>query len=287
MPATGTRYDFDDSVLRELHAAQVRLRSEQPVLVSAGRGRRPARLALLLACTGALTAAASATGVLALGSHSPAVPSHSPSGSAPGPSTAAFVTSKVAATLAAESSYMITSKVTQNTTGQTLTSWIDPATGNRRLLLTNTSGVSEVAVGIVIHGVNATVTTVDYATHSATTVIEPAATISSDARLGVNVPSTGDIRSELRSATLVSKGQAVVDGRPAYRMQMTVPPASQHWFPGDDVELYVDTTTYQLVRTTISHKGTLQDTDDLTWTPRSTANLSQTKVTIPAGFTSH
>ena len=168
---------------------------------------------------------------------------------------------------------MITSKVTQNTTGQTLTSWIDPATGNRRLVLTNASGAPEVAEGIVIHGAKATVTTVDYAAHTATTGIEPTATIRSDARLGVNVPSPSDIRSELRSATLVSEGQAVVDGHHTYRMRMTVPPGSQHWFPGDDVELYVDTSTYQLVRTTISHNGTLQDTDDLTWAPRTAADL--------------
>jgi hypothetical protein len=191
------------------------------------------------------------------------------------------------ASLAAENSYMITSKVTQSSTGQTLTSWIDPATGNRRLLLTNAAGASEATEGIVIHGGKATVTTIDYAAHTVTTHTEPAAAIRNDARLGVNVPSPSDIRSELRSATLLKEGQAEVDGRHTYRMRMIVPPASQTWFPGDDVELYVDTSTYQLVRTTISHKGTLQATDDLTWTPRSTADLSQTKVTIPAGFTSH
>ena len=274
MPASDTRYDFDDRVLRELYAAQVRLRSEP--------GPRRGRWTVLLAGTGALTVAAAATGLIALGSHSPSV-----SPPSPGPKTAAFVTSKVSESLATESSYMITSKVTQNTAGQRLTSWIDPATGNRRLVLTNASGAPEVAEGIVIHGAKATVTTVDYAAHTATTGIEPTATIRSDARLGVNVPSPSDIRSELRSATLVSEGQAVVDGHHTYRMRMTVPPGSQHWFPGDDVELYVDTSTYQLVRTTISHNGTLQDTDDLTWAPRTAADLSQTRVTIPPGFTSH
>jgi len=63
------------------------------------------------------------------------------------------------------------------------------------------------------------------------------------------------------------------------------PPGSQAWFPGDRVELYVNAISYQLVRATISRHGRLQDTDDLTWTPRGTADLSLTEVTIPAGFT--
>jgi len=274
MPATSTRYDFDDIVLRELHAAQVRP-------VSGGRGR-PGRLALL-AGTGALATAAATTGVIAIGSHSPGAPSHGPTPAAR-PTTAAFVTARLSASLAAEARYLITSKVTQNATGQTLTSWLDPATGNRRLLLANAAGASEIAEGIVIHGANATVTTLDYAARTVTTDTEPAATIRTDARLGVNVPSPGEIRKELRAATLVSEGRAVVDGHHTYRLRLTVPPASQAWFPGDDVELYVDASTYQLVRTTISRHGRLQDTDDLTWTPRSTADLSLAKVIIPAGF---
>src|SRR6185437_7235306 len=156
MPATGTRYDFDDTVLRELHAAQVRLRSDQPALVSAGGGRRPVRVALVLAGTGALTAAAATVGVIALSSHPAPMPMLGPPKLEPGPGVGAVVKARLTATLAAAPSYMITSKVTQNATGQTLTSWIDPATGNRRLLLKNAAGVSEVAVGIVIHGANAT-----------------------------------------------------------------------------------------------------------------------------------
>jgi hypothetical protein len=287
MPAADTRYDFDASILHELHAAQVRLRSDQPVPDSTAGGRRPVRLALVLAGTGALTAAAATAGVIALSSHPSPMPMLGPPKSAPGPGSGVIVKARLTASLAAEPGYMITSKVTQNSTGQTLTSWIDPATGNRRLLLTNAAGVSEVAVGVVIHGAKATVTTVDYAARTATTTTERAAVISNDARLGVNVPSPSDIRHELRSATLVNEGQVIVDGHHTYRMRMTVPPGSQRWFPGDKVELYVDRLSYQLVRTTISRNGTLQDTDDLTWTPRSTANLSQTKVTIPAGFTSH
>jgi hypothetical protein len=99
------------------------------------------------------------------------------------------------------------------------------------------------------------------------------------------VPTPADIRRELSSAVLVSQGQAEADGHRTYRVRMVVPPASQSWFPGDDVELYVNTSTYQLVRTTISHQGTLLDTDDLTWTPKATANLSLTRLTVPAGFT--
>jgi hypothetical protein len=285
MPASGTRYDFDDSVLRELHAAQVRLHSRPPAWVSSGGGRRPGRL-VLLAGAGAITVAVAATGVIAFGSHSAGAPEPAAPGSAPGPQTDAFVTAKMSASLAG-TGYMITSKVTQNATGEKLTSWIDPATGNRRLLLTSAAGAPEIAEGIVIHGATATVTTLDYAAHTVTTGTESAGTIRNAARLGVNVPSPSDIRRELRSATLVSAGQADAGGHHTYRMRMTVPPGSQAWFPGDDVELYVDTSTYQVVRITISHNGTLQDTEDLTWTPRSTADLSQTQVTIPAGFTRH
>ena len=197
------------------------------------------------------------------------------------------MTARLSTTLAAEANYLITSKVTQNTTGQTLTSWLDPATGSRRLLLTSATGVPELAEGIVLHGANATVTTIDYAAHTVTTKTEPATTIGNDARLGVNVPSPGDIRAALRSATLISEGKADVDGHHTYRMRMTVPPGSQSWFPGDKVALYVDRSTYQLVRTTISRNGTLQDTEDLTWTPRSAADLSLTKLAIPSGFTGH
>jgi hypothetical protein len=180
---------------------------------------------------------------------------------------------------------MITSHVTQPGPGDQLTSWIDPATGNRRLLLSNAAGTPLTAEGIVVHGSTASITTIAYAARTVTTQTVPATVIQNAARLGVNVPSPADIRRELASATLVNEGQARVNGHPAYRLRMVVPPASQAWFPGDDVELYVDVATLRLIRTTISHNGTLTDSDDLTWTPRSAASLSRTRLSIPAGFT--
>jgi len=283
MPATDTHYDFDDGVLRELRAAQARLLSQPAVTATPGAGRHPSRL-MLLAGASALGLAA-AGGVVALGSHSPGGSPAAGVGGGEAPAkTGALLTAKLTASLG-ETSYMITSHVTQDVTGEKLTSWIDPATGNRRLLLADAAGASEIAEGIVVRGGRATITTLDYATRTATTETESARVIQSAARLGVNVPSPSDIRSQLRSATLVSEGQTDIDGHRTYRMRMTVPPRSELWFRGDNVQLYVDAASYQLVRITISHNGTLLDTDDLTWTPRSTADLTQTRLTIPAGFT--
>lgn len=224
-------------------------------------------------------------GVTALGSRPRTVTAPAPA--AAGPSRAgAFLTAKLSASLASEASYMITSRVTQAATGEKLTSWLDPGTGSRRLLLTSAAGTPETAEGVVLRGANATVTTLDYATRTAVTRTEPAAVIQAAQRLGVNVPSPADIRRELSSATVVSEGEARVDGHQAYRVRLVVPPASQAWFRGDDVELYVDTSTYQLVRVTISYKGTLTDTDDLTWTPLAEADLARTRLAVPPGFTS-
>lgn len=285
MNDTETRYDFEAGLLRELHAAQARVSARPAVPAPSGRRRLPSRAVTAAGVAAALVAAAAAASVTALGSHSRTVPAPAPA--AAGPSrAAAFLTAKLSASLADEASYMITSQVTQPATGEKLTSWLDPGTGNRRLLLTDAAGTPETAEGIVIRGANATVTTLDYATRTATTRTEPAAVIQAAQRLGVNVPSPADIRRELSSATVVSEGETSADGHRTYQARLVVPPASQAWFRGDDVELYVDTTTYQLVRVTISYKGTLTDTDDLTWTPLGQADLARTRLVVPAGFTS-
>lgn len=278
MHGTDTDYDFEDSVLRELRAAQARLSARRATPASAGR-RRLRRLPLTAAAA-AMLAAAAAGGVTALSTHPRNVPAP-----AARPWAVASVTAKLTASLGGEAGFLITSHVTQASTGERLTSWIDAATGSRRLLLTNAAGTPRTAEGIVLRGTNATVTTLDYATRTATTQTEPAAVIQSAQRLGVNVPSPADIRRELSSAAMVGEGQAEVDGHRTYRIRMTVPPASQAWFRGDDVELYVDASTYLLIRTTISHQGTQLDTDDLTWTPRAAADLSLARLTVPAGFT--
>jgi hypothetical protein len=279
MHDTDTCYDFEDGVLRELRAAQARLSARRTAPAPARRGRLPRR-PVTAAAVAALAAGAAAASVTTLSAHSRNVPA-----SAAPSQTTAFVTAKLSASLGDQASYLITSQVTQATTGETVTSWIDAATGNRRLLLTNAAGTPQTAEGVVIRGTNATVTTLDYATRTATTQTESAAVIQNADRLGVNVPSPADIRRALASASAVSEGQAEVDGHRTYQVRMVVPPASQIWFRGDDVELYVDTSTYQLIRTTISHKGTLIDTDDLTWTPRATADLGRARLTVPAGFT--
>jgi hypothetical protein len=282
MHDTDTHYDFEDGVLRELRAAQARLGGRRAAPAPAGRGRL-ARRPLMAAAVAVLAAGAAAAVVTATGTPSRSVPAPAVSRTA-APQVTAFVTARLSAALG-QAGYVITSHVTLAATGETLTSWTDPVTGSRRLLLASAAGTPETAEGIVIRGASATVTTVDYATRTATTRTEPAAVIQNAQRLGVNVPSPASIRRELASATLVSEGHAQADGHRVYRVRMVVPPASQAWFPGDDVELYVDTSTYQLIRTTISHNGTLLDTDDLTWTPRAAAGLARTRLTVPAGFT--
>lgn len=280
MDNSQARYDFDGDILRELHAARGRLAARASAPAASDWWLSPRTL---LAGAGALTvgAAAAAVGVTTLGTHS-----QPPAAPAPAhPVTTAYLTAKLSATLADEDGYVITSSVRQAATGEKMTSWTDPATGGQRLLLTSANGTPEIAEGIVTRGATSTVTTVDYASHTVTTRAEPAAVIQNDARLGVSVPSPSGIRNELRSATLVREGQADVSGHQTYRLRMTVPPPSQKWFPGDDVELYADTSTYRLVRITISHNGRLLDTDDLVWTPRSSTDLSQTRLSVPAGFT--
>ncbi len=282
MDNSQARYDFDGEILRELHAARARLAVGAMAPASSAVRRRPGpRMLPAGAIALAVGAAAAAVGVTTLGMHSQPAAAPAPAR----PATAAYLTAKLSAALADEDGYVITCSVRQVASGEKVTSWTDPATGGQRLLLTSANGAPEIAEGIVTRGVTSTVTTVDYARHTVTTRAEPAAVIQSDARLGVSVPSPSEIRNELRSATLVREGQAEVAGHHTYRLRMTVPPASQKWFPGDDVELYADTSTYRLVRITISHNGRLLDTDELVWTSRSSADLSQTRLTVPAGFT--
>jgi hypothetical protein len=268
-------YDFEAGMLRELHAAQARLDARDLARPPARR-RMPGRP--VLAAGAAVLAAAGVSAGLGV------VTPHAPSGTAPAATTAAFATAKLSGSLRSAARYMITSHVTQPATGERLTTWLDPATGSRRMLLASAAGARETGIGVVLRGTTATITTVNYGTGTVTRQTEPAAVIQNSARLGVNAPSPAQIRSELRSATLVSQGQVTIDGQRAYRIRMVVPPPSQIWFPGDVVDLYVRASSYQLIRVTIRHNGTLTDTDNLTWTPRRTADLSLTRLAVPAGF---
>ena len=123
MPASGTRYDFDDTVLRELHAAQARLGSGGPARLAARTKPRLSGRVVLLTGAGAVTAVAAVTtaiataGVTAIGSHSSGTaPRTGRAGTTSGPTTAAFLTARLSATLGGEKDYMITSKVVQSTT---------------------------------------------------------------------------------------------------------------------------------------------------------------------------
>ncbi|HEX3705037.1 MAG TPA: hypothetical protein VHV76_00270 [Mycobacteriales bacterium] len=200
--------------------------------------------------------------------------------------TVAYVTKQLHASLAEDNSYLIISKVIGGTPQVTMTTWLDPATGNRRLLLDTAAGQPQTETGVTVDGHSATLTTLDYANRTVTTTTEPQGAIDESSRMGVNVPSPTDIRNQLAAATLVDEGQVQIDGHNTEQLRMTVPvPAgSSLWAPGTDIELYVDTTTYQLVRVTFSDSGSLLYTDDLTWTPRAAADLSQATLQIPAGF---
>jgi hypothetical protein len=199
--------------------------------------------------------------------------------------SAAYITKRLTAGLADENDFLITSNVSG--AGHTMTAWLDPTTGNRRLLLNDGSGAPEIETGAVVHGDQVTLTTVDYDAHTVAVTHEPLSVIDSSSRLGVNVPTPSQIKAEIGRSTLVDEGQTSVDGHNVYQLRLTAPsPAgSEIWAAGTAVELYVDTTTYQLIRTTVSDSGSPLYADDLTWTPRGSADLNKTAVEVPKGFT--
>jgi hypothetical protein len=199
----------------------------------------------------------------------------------------AYVAKQLKATLADENDYVIASELTARN-GMGMSTWIDPSTGARRLVLDNADGAPNTTEGIVVDNGRATITSLDYATHTVTRTSEPVAVIDASSRLGINVASPSQIRSEINASDLVDKGAATVGGKPAeqYRLLAPQPAGSEIWADGTDVELYVDTTSYQLVRITVGESsGPLYD-DHLTWTPRSNDALAETRLSIPSGFTS-
>ena len=168
-----------------------------------------------------------------------------------------------------------------------MTSWIDPATGSRRLLLTSADpGLAEASEGIVLHSTNATVTTVDYAARTVTTDREAAGAIQSAARLGVNVPSPRRVRLRLRSATLVGEARptSTATTRPSADHRATEVAAL---VPRRRRQLYVDIVYLPAGprHDQPAREAARQTGPDLDTTRR--ADLSQTAAAIPSGFTGH
>jgi hypothetical protein len=261
-----------------------------PTLLDAAARRNHRRTALRRSAgtAGALGAVAIAAVVVIPHGGSTRTPPAQAVGRAPTVRThsVAFVAKQLKATLADENDYVIASQVRAARDGETLTTWIDPSTGNRRLDLDNADGSRDIVEGVVVNNGEATITTLYYLTHSVSTTTEPVGAIDGSSRLGVNVATPAQIKSEISASDLVDKGSATVSGRAAEQYQLLAPqPAgSEIWAKGTDVELYVDTTTYQLVRITVGEKSGPLYSDDLTWAARSATSVATTKLTVPSGF---
>lgn len=261
------------------------VRFDPAVLAAAERSHRR-RVAVRRSVVGAAVLGAAAVGaVIAVPGSAPAT-HHNGEVAAPATRDAAFIASHLRQALADEDGYLITSQVSGDDEGVTMTTWLDPASGDRRIALDNPDGSPNTAIGITVDGPTADLTTLTYANHSITHSTEPVSAVDDGERAGLNVPAPDVIRSQISASNLAKDGTAEVDGHQTFRLRLLSPIVANSaiWAKGVDVEFYVDTTTYQLIRVAVSDSGKPTYTQDLTWTPRASADLDQARLTVPAGF---
>jgi hypothetical protein len=271
-----------------MHSATDDLEYSSALFDAAARQHERRRfIRLSIGSAGALAAIALAAVIAvpgASGANQSAVRAH---GSTLPAHSVAYVARMVKASLADQNDYVITSHITSPESGLVETSWLDPSSASRVLQLDNADGTHNTVEGVVVKNGQAQITSLDYATHTVSTVTEPVTVIEASPRLGVNVASPSQIQTQITGSDLVDRGATTLAGQNVeqYQLMSPWPTGSEIWAHGTEVELYVNAATYQLAGITVGGDGGLVYSEDLTWTPRTALSLATTKLAIPSGFT--
>jgi hypothetical protein len=143
---------------------------------------------------------------------------------------------------------------------------LDPVTGASRILSFDNQGRLTSETGQAWAGKTLRSQTVFFGTRSwlsTTTTVSQAYTSGDE---GATADSL-DVRKGLADGSTTSLGHAVIDGHTTLHLRHS---------PRD---LWVDPLTYLPIRTQVG-----ATTDDITWLPRTAANLLSTKIVVPQGF---
>ncbi len=89
-------------------------------------------------------------------------------------------------------------------------------------------------------------------------------------------PSVAQLKAQLRSGSLILVGHQIVDGVDALHLKGRS--------KGQPVDLWIDPTTYNIVRVQLVGKGGFRLVEDLQWLPPTPKNLALVKVVIPPGY---